>query len=402
MFKKLTVLVAMICIMNAQESRVAAISPVNTTVIDYSNINSFASYLLKYENLAHLTFSAAGNYDTYTFGTNFKFMDGMFIGLYLNKPLTNGYANLVPGAFPGGFLQLNKESELLFGMKIDDMELALGLSQAADASTDDEVTTTNVKTENTISDIGIRAGLTMMNFDAEVRLNFSSAVNDVENKTTPTASSKREWKTSGINFNGRYTHELSNKLKVLAIVNFLTGSGEYSLTDNDNSNDNDKIEGSLSNISLIAAFNYMLDDDNLFVLAVQPFASNSVENVTETVAGANTNTQTITTTTTILPAFYVGVESRISSWLTGRFGVNQIMSKTLTENETKNTNPASDAKTENTVYNNDFSATFGLGMEFGNFDIDMIFNEGILSDGPYIISGVGNSISNRLTVTYSF
>ena len=399
MFKKLTVLVAMICMMNAQESRVAAISPVNTTVIDYSNINSFASYLLKYENLAHLTFSAAGNYDTYTFGTNFKFMDGMFIGLYLNKPLTNAFANN-PSFNPTG-LALNKESEILFGMNLNDMELALGISRAADASTTENAANT---TENTISDLGIRAGISMMNIDAELRFNTSSAVRDFTDKNTATNNTEDDWSTSGINFNGRITHELSNKLKVLGIVNFMTGSGEYTRTDNNAANDKNVDEGSILNLSLIASFNYMLDDDNLFVLAIQPYSMNKLENTTERPNGATEIiSDVVTTTTTTLPAFYVGVESKISSWLTGRFGVNQMYSSIFTETEhTESETPANDTKSETTTYTNDFAATFGLGMEFGNFDIDLIFNEGILSDGPYIVSGVNNSLSNRLTITYSF
>ena len=49
-----------------------------------------------------------------------------------------------------------------------------------------------------------------------------------------------------------------------------------------------------------------------------------------------------------------------------------------------------------------FKVDLGLGMEFGNFLLDFAVNEGIIFDGPNILSGATNNLSSRLSITYNF
>jgi hypothetical protein len=102
-------------------------------------------------------------------------------------------------------------------------------------------------------------------------------------------------------------------------------------------------------------------------------------------------------TTMTLPGIYLGLESKISKWLTGRLGAAQVF-QSLTET----TKLEGEDEEETTSYATEFKMTFGLGITFGNFVLDASFNEGLLFDGPNFISGSTEPIANRLSITYNF
>ena len=104
-----------------------------------------------------------------------------------------------------------------------------------------------------------------------------------------------------------------------------------------------------------------------------------------------------TETTRTLPGFYLGVESNITSWLIGRLGAAQVF-----QNYSTTTKPQTGETITSSSYASQFRMTFGLGVVMGSFLLDASVNEGILFDGPNIISGSNEVLSNKLSITYTF
>ena len=92
----------------------------------------------------------------------------------------------------------------------------------------------------------------------------------------------------------------------------------------------------------------------------------------------------------------MGIESNISKWFTGRLGAAQVYQKL-----TDKTELGGDSM-ENSEYRTQFRLSFGLGINLGKFLLDASINEGLLFDGPNFISGTGEVLANRLSLTYMF
>jgi hypothetical protein len=93
----------------------------------------------------------------------------------------------------------------------------------------------------------------------------------------------------------------------------------------------------------------------------------------------------------------MGIESKIADWLIGRLGAAQVFQST-----TFTSKPDGGDETETTSYATEFKMTFGVGITFGSFLLDMAINEGLLFDGPNFISGTQEPIASRLSITYAF
>lgn len=98
-----------------------------------------------------------------------------------------------------------------------------------------------------------------------------------------------------------------------------------------------------------------------------------------------------------MPGLYMGLESRINNWLTGRVGAAQVFQTLKTK-----TKPFGGTETEDSDYNSNYELYFGIGVNFANFTLDAAINEGLFFDGPNFISGTTNAIANRLSLTYKF
>jgi hypothetical protein len=136
--------------------------------------------------------------------------------------------------------------------------------------------------------------------------------------------------------------------------------------------------------------NYQVNENNMAVLGVELFgmAKNSSE-----VKDSYKNT----TSTRTLPALYVGVESSIKPWLIGRLGASQSYYKTTSKYE-----PKDGEDSESSSNDSSFNLSFGFGVRVSGFLLDAYFNENLFFDGPNFISGQGNSIANRISITYNF
>jgi hypothetical protein len=99
-------------------------------------------------------------------------------------------------------------------------------------------------------------------------------------------------------------------------------------------------------------------------------------------------------TSDMVPMFVFGAESRFNSWMTGRIGA----SKTFFASHTSE-NYHGD---ETSWATDSFQMALGLGMTFGDFNLDVKLHEDFLFTGPEFIGGAGNPPSVMISGEYNF
>ena len=104
-----------------------------------------------------------------------------------------------------------------------------------------------------------------------------------------------------------------------------------------------------------------------------------------------------TITTTSFPRLYLGAEAQIKPWITGRIGANRAYQKV-----TEKFKPTGGEEVEQSYQTSPYNVTFGLGLKFGKFLIDLNINDGFFFEGPNLISGRVRDFSNRVSVSYLF
>jgi hypothetical protein len=218
-------------------------------------------------------------------------------------------------------------------------------------------------------------------FDASLSIELPSADSEV---------SGLKDEVSGMLFNlkGRYFYEYTSKIKFVPVVQLGFGSGSQT----DQIAGQPQVETDLSQmyINLGVGMNYQVAENSVLIVAIDPFGYSQFKQDIK-------DQGEITTTTTTIPRLYLGAEANISSWLTGRIGANRGYQSITTE-----TTPQGGTKVETNSQSSPYNVSFGLGMHFGNFLIDFDINDGMLFEGPNIISGRLRDLSNRVSVTYLF
>ena len=151
-----------------------------------------------------------------------------------------------------------------------------------------------------------------------------------------------------------------------------------------------EVDYSLLNLNLGLGLNYQISENSLIIVAIDPY---DYSKLTSKVKDAG---ETSTTTTTF-PRLYLGAETNIKNWLIGRIGANRGYQKVTTKIK-----PSGANENETSFQTSPYNVSFGLGLKFGRFLIDLDINDGVLFEGPNFLSGTFRDFSNRVSVTYNF
>lgn len=376
-------LVFMLCVLfggvaavtvDAQDTRTESMGGVGLYMHDYTNLHQFPATLLSDPMLASIELPVAKDFDTYSFGAHYQTGKNAW-ALYLNRPVeisVFGLSSLSTN------LTLTRQAEFYFAKELKEGKLGVGLTFARDALTGE---TADFKTDETVSDVGIKFGMSSALNDFGVHFHLIDA--SVQEKTDST-DVKDTW--------GGYRIQAVTRfwLPVNEIVTFvplaLFGAQNTTLRPEVGL----KTDFSSFSFGLGGGVNLQVTENNLVVAAVEVY---SIQKNTADDKDASAKS---TVTNTTFPAVFIGVESQIKPWLKGRFGVNQVYGKTEAKSEFGN----SESKT--TAFVDNFRVVFGFGLVFGNFLMDATFNEGLLFNGPNFISGAEEPVSSRLSITYNF
>ena len=96
--------------------------------------------------------------------------------------------------------------------------------------------------------------------------------------------------------------------------------------------------------------------------------------------------------TLFFPKYNLAVESKITSWLTGRFGANQSYAHRIFN--------GNGFRYE--YYDKDYYMNLGLTFSFGNFCVDSVLEQELLFEGPEFIGGNTNGLATEISVKYKF
>ncbi len=361
----------------ATETRVGSMGGVGFYIRDNSNIFMFPGTFYSYSNqvVGELRVKEADYF--YSVGAHLPVSSNAQIGVYLNSPLF--------WSIPGGVVEdvtLDRTTDIFFGTRLSNFDLGLAFRVAMDK--DEDQIDPDTKSKESAQYFELAGGISNEMMDLGLMFGLPSASYEVDDF-------KSDWGGFGVGFNGRFWLGQKNflfKFLPLIVANYASTSSELDF----GIPGVDKVEVDYGFLELSGGLgiNYQINEDNLIVIGIEAIG---YRQESEKVKDGDEETRT----TMILPGIYLGVESKISSWLIGRIGAAQVY-KSITEKF----KPEVGDEEEETNFEKEFKMTFGVGITFGNFLLDAAINEGLLFAGPNIISGTLEDFAYRLSITYSF
>jgi hypothetical protein len=362
----------------ATEVRVGSMGGVGFYTHDNSNIFYFPGAIYSYSGQVYGEFRVKEADNSYTVGVNYPVGDYSVVGVYLNRPIP-----LVISADILDNVDVNQTTDLFYGTQMSQFDLGFKLSLGMDSYKRDSLAESpELKESARYIQFAVGASSDKMDIGAFVELPHAKVEQSGENET---------WSGLGFGATGRLFHGEGNT-KLVPLIIFNTRK----ITDKISVAGSPKDELSDLNLGLGVGVNHQLNENSLFVGAIELFGMQQSKDK-YTSGGTPSSTSTTTNSLTTLPGLYMGIESKIRPWLTGRLGAAQVWQISKTKDESTG-NPAEEISTHGTQYN----VSFGLGFNFGDFTCDAAINEGIFFDGPNFISGETNSLANRLAIIYKF
>ncbi len=355
---------------SATETRVFSMGQTGVFMYDNSNIYLFPGAVMRYGNeiVTELRLKDVER----LFSAEVRIpVNSYVLGLNFNRPVSV----YDPGV--GRNIVLNSTSELYFGTKVSGNNLGIRLSYGRDGYSQDS-TSVQPRLEETARYVEIAGGYSTSLYDASICLELPSIESNL-------AGDMDEYSGTGINLNGRYFYQYDLKMQFVPVVHLGYGSASRKTDVPQQETDYRRLE-----LNLGIGLNYQISENSLLIVAIDPYRyskmTEDVKDVTE-----------ITTTTSTIPRLYLGAETTIKSWLIGRIGANRAYQKITTKTKPDQGN-AWETSYQSSVYN----VSFGLGLKFGRFLIDLDINDGMFFEGPNIISGRLRDFSNRVSISYLF
>ncbi len=366
----------------ATETRVHSMGEIGLYTRDNSNIFLFPGTLMQYSKQAVGEFRVKENDDSYTIGGNLNLGQDAVLGVYLNRPVEVDIPAEVAQEFPD--VSLSSATDLLYGRRMASFDLGVRLSLAMDSYSRDVLVGVDDVEElkQSAHNIGLAAGISNKTLDLGVRFDLPGLKWEYQKAET-------KWSGTGLQFVARgFFGNDPKRLEFVPAAALGIGSGTYEEDSGIQGEENFKVDYSRFMLQLGGGVNYYLNEANLLVFGVDLIGINKwksdVKDGTET-----------TSSYTTMPAFRMGIESKIKPWLKGRLGA--VQSYATYSYKTK---PDGGTETETSQRITAFDTYFGLGATTGKFAFDAAINEGLLFDGPNFITGGVDPLAYKLSVTY--
>ncbi|NIA31792.1 MAG: hypothetical protein GWP06_18015, partial [Actinobacteria bacterium] len=292
-------LLASICL--ATETRMGSMGGVGFYARDNSNVFYFPGTIFRYSNQV-VTELRAKNIDSrYTAGAHVPLDENTILGIYLNRPLN------MPGLATDN-TKVDRTTNIIFGTKaLGGMSMALGLSIGMDKYSEE---TGSAETKESAMYLAFSGGVSNEKMDVGFLFEIPSAKWELEKKS-------EKWGGVGIGFNARYFISQSEKLQIVPLVTFYLQPTSYKYDSGISGTSNDEVNYSQLNLGLGLGLNYHFNEKNLVVLAVEGIG------ISQNSRNQKEGDKTVDRLTT-LPGLYMGVESQINKWFTGRLGAAQV------------------------------------------------------------------------------
>jgi len=361
---------------NATETRVGSMGGVGFFTKDNSNIVYFPGTINFYPQQIVAKKKKKNSDNSYTIGGHLSFNETNVLGIYLNRPIAI--------EAPGGVfdnITLDRATDLYLGMPFSNFNFGGRISVGFDSYKQDS-TAVQDKDHESARYINVGCGISSETIDMGGYFELPSAKSEENNND--------EDKWSGMAFGGNVRAFMGNQVKIVPVGLLSISSTTYEHHDGALDSTTAKVDYSAMDIGLGIGINHNIKENSMVIIGVEVLGMN--KDKTDIRDGNET-----TVTTTTMPGLYMGAESQINRWLTGRIGAAQVFQSTKTK-----VKPPTGDETETSVRSSQFKVTFGLAVEFGNFTLDLSFNEGLLFDGPNFISNTNETIADQLSITYNF
>ena len=366
-------------IARATETRLSSMGGVGYFTRDNSNIFYIPGTVNYYPRQVVVELRSKNTQSSYTVGGNFGFNEDKVFGAYLNRPINVPLPDFVFDYIDNiDYVELNNTTDLLLGMPLKDWDFGCRLSFALDNYKQDS-TATEVGDDESSRYINLGLGMSSDKMDAGVYFEMPNLKSLEDNGL--------EDKLSGTGFGGVFRVFMGEQTQIVPIGLVNMSSATYEHTVNDTTSE---VKFSNMNLALGVGLNYKISENAMLIAAVEAIGISKFKS--DVSGGTETNI-----TTTDLPGLYMGAESQINKWLTGRIGAVQVMQSTTTK-----TKPQGSPESETSERLKQFHVTFGAGVALGDFTLDLSFNEGLLFDGPNFISGTTETVADKISITYEF
>jgi hypothetical protein len=358
----------------ATETREFSMGQTGLFMYDNSNIVYFPGRVMSYGNQIVTELRVKGAENLFSAEVRLP-VNSYMLGANFNRPISV----YNPGV--GQNIMLNQTTDLYFGTPLGDNNLGVRLSLGRDGYKRDS-TAFQTKLDESARYFEVGAGLSGDYFDAGVSVAFPSIKSEESNL-------KDEYSGTDISLIGRYFYEQNSRMQFVPVIAFETGSASRK-TDVAAGQPQEKTDYSVLAFSLGVGLNFQIDENNLLILAIDPYRYHRDKEKIK-------DGPEYTTTTTAMPRLYLGVETTIKPWLTGRLGANRIYQNTV-----EKVKPVQGNEVETSYQSSDYIVSFGLGLKFGKFIFDLQINNDFLFEGPNFISGQIGDFSNRVSASYQF
>jgi hypothetical protein len=355
----------------ATETRVGSMGGIGLYTHDNSNIFFFPGAIYTYAGQVVGELRVKGNDNSYSIGVHYPLNNYSVLGVYLNRPI-----NVFVPAGIADSVQLNHTTDIFYGRQMADYDLGIRLAIGLDSYKEDLGTTDDKQSARYI---GLGAGLSNERMDLGLLFELPHAKREI-------ADSSNTWSGFGFGLNARMFSGEATKLVPLGTFYYASATTKIDRVAPPVA----KVNYKRMDVGLGIGLNHQLNEQNLLVIGLEAIGLTSLK--TDVDDGPESTDQSFT-----FPGLYMGVESEIKPWLTGRLGAAQVY-----QSRTLKFKPAGGTETKSTSRSSQFNVSFGLGFNFGDFVLDAAINEGLFFDGPNFISGGTNPMANRLSLTYNF
>lgn len=361
----------------ASETRAYSMGGVDWFIKDNLNIIPFPATLMDYQKEIRLELRLKDEISRFSGQINMPLKaDKIAFGLNVNRLIFS-----IDPFKTGDHLDLTNVTDLLAGTIYGSKRIGLRFSYGADSYTSD-VTSTASKVKENVRYFELAAGLSDSKYDFGLHLNHPRVSNSRK-------ESDETWRAIGIGLTGRYFFTLSENMQFIPLFLGELSFGEY-VKNMPDYRIRDETDRRFYSFTVAGALQYQIAQQTLILLGCTLY-SYQRETTDERTGDLKT------TSYETFPAFNIGVEAKLVSYLLARFGVYENFKTTTTS-----TKPFGGNKVQSSSSLATPGFTFGLGIELHNFMVDVDINKGIFFEGGYAISGKSRDIFNRLSITYKF
>jgi len=392
----------------ATESRMTALGNPYGFIRDDTDIFIYPGAMHSYNKTIIAEMNNSSSKADWTLGATLPILNYK-LGIYMNRATgvdIDDYLtvnNFDHSDYLAGELDIAKKVEFLFGFMDN---FAVGFGTAVDYMTDPVYYTVPPSTEvkvkylnKSASHYTLFGGMSNQKLDLGARINLSGAVVENEYSKEETAAAIMD-----IILNGRYYVVDNDALALMAKGGFALSSSviEYTPVQPANSTikSREETESAMMLDTGIGA-NFKVTDHSTVILGLTPVAlySRSLETPTYPTIPDSTYTDTYKMSYFLFPAYNIGVESQICSWLKGRIGAKQSYRHYSMEDEERMwpSVPVYDP----TWYSKSFDINLGLAFKFGKFCVDAVVVQDLLFQGPNFIGGDSQGLASKVSVTYT-